>query len=326
MKWGSWAQSWLWGLVGLALLLLAYRWYQQIQLLQKFNRAQLQGYSSGKNLVKIGLWCLALLALGLAALAPQLVGPGLMAEQRSRDVIIALDVSRSMLVSDLTPNRLTLAKQKIKHLIKLLNAERVGLILFSRTAFVQCPLTRDRAALELFLADVDAESLSAGGTNLAAAVQQALTMVTVPAAQQPARTISLVLFTDGEDFSQDLAQVKQAALAQHLAVFTVGVASPAGGPVPVLDLQGRQTGHQLDRQGQVVISRLNEQVLTFLAQGGLGLYTRVHPADDQDLQQIKAVIERYERQTFGEQQEQRIELYPYVAALSLGCLLLEWLL
>ncbi|HLB40179.1 MAG TPA: hypothetical protein VJJ83_00165, partial [Candidatus Babeliales bacterium] len=62
------------------------------------------------------------------------------------------------------------------------------------------------------------------------------------------------------------------------------------------------------------------------AQGGLGLYTRVHPADDQDLQQIKAVIERYERQTFGEQQEQRIELYPYVAALSLGCLLLEWLL
>ncbi|HLB40628.1 MAG TPA: VWA domain-containing protein, partial [Candidatus Babeliales bacterium] len=237
MKWGSWAQSWLWGLVGLALLLLAYRWYQQIQLLQKFNRAQLQGYSSGKNLVKIGLWCLALLALGLAALAPQRVGPGLMAEQRSRDVIIALDVSRSMLVSDLTPNRLTLAKQKIKHLIKLLNAERVGLILFSRTAFVQCPLTRDRAALELFLADVDAESLSAGGTNLAAAVQQALTMVTVPAAQQPARTISLVLFTDGEDFSQDLAQVKQAALAQHLAVFTVGVASPAGGPVPVLDQQ-----------------------------------------------------------------------------------------
>src|SRR3990167_1025387 len=168
MKWGSWAQSWLWGLVGLALLLLAYRWYQQIQLLQKFNRAQLQGYSSGKNLVKIGLWCLALLALGLAALAPQRVGPGLMAEQRSRDVIIALDVSRSMLVSDLTPNRLTLAKQKIKHLIKLLNAERVGLILFSRTAFVQCPLTRDRAALELFLADVDAESLSAGGTNFSA--------------------------------------------------------------------------------------------------------------------------------------------------------------
>lgn len=328
MKWGSWAQVWLWWLVIGALLVLGWRVYQQANLLKLFRRAQLQNFSTIKNWLKLSLWVVALLGLGIAALAPQLVGPGQIVAQRGRSVIIALDVSRSMLVSDLTPNRLTLAKQKIKRLIALLDAERVGLILFSKTAFVQCPLTRDRAALYMFLDDVDAASLSAGGTALAAAVQQALAMLPdqSASASRPNSTTSLVIFTDGEDFSPDLAAAKQAAQAQHLALFTVGVASVAGGPVPVLDQQGRQTGHQLDQQGQVVISRLNEQVLRFLAQGGTGLYTRVSAADDQDLRQIKAEIEKSERQTFGEKQEGRIELYPYLAVLSLVCLLLEWLL
>ncbi len=331
LRWGDWAFSkyfglnWYWYLVILGLFLIFYRVYSQKKLLNKFIKTSLTGYSKIKLYFKTVLLILSLIFLGLAALAPQLAEPGKLVQQRGRDVLIALDVSRSMLVQDLSLNRLELAKIKIKKLVQLLAADRVGLILFSGTAFVQCPLTKDRAALQMFLDDVDVETISAGGTALGSAITTALQM-SEHSATEIAQTKLLVIFTDGEDFSADLHTVEQQALAQHLDIFTVGVASLDGGPIPTYDLQGQQVGHQLDQSGKVVISKLNEQVLADLAQACHGLYTRVSEQNDSDLQKIKLAIEKYERQSFGVKQEQRKELYPYLAGASLVCLLLEWLI
>lgn len=331
LRWGDWAFSqfmglnWYWYLVLLALTLIIYRVYIQKVLLNKFIKTSLVGYAKFKLILKTSLLIFSLIFLGLAALAPQLAQPGKLVQQQGRDILIALDVSRSMLVRDLTPNRLALAKTKIKKLVNLLAADRVGLILFSNTAFAQCPLTKDRAALNMFLDDVDVETISAGGTALDSAISTALQMSANSATADQATKL-LVVFTDGEDFSVDLHAVEQQALAQHLDIFTVGVASLDGGPIPTYDLQGQQIGHQLDQSGKVVISKLNESVLADLAQACHGLYTRVSEQNDSDLQKIKLAIEKYERQSFGTKQEQRVELYPYLAGASLFCLLLEWLI
>ncbi len=331
LRLGDWAFSkfmglnWYWYLVILAFILIIVRVYYQKVLLNKFIKTSLIGYSKIKFYLKASLLIFSLIFLGLAALAPQLAEPGKLVQQQGRDILIALDVSRSMLVRDLAPNRLELAKTKIKKLVNLLAADRVGLILFSGTAFAQCPLTKDRAALQMFLDDVDVETISAGGTALDSAISTALQM-SEHSATEALQTKLLVIFTDGEDFSADLRTVEQQALAQHLDIFTVGVASVDGGPIPTYDLQGQQIGHQLDQSGKVVISKLNEQVLAELAQACHGLYTRVSDYNDSDLQKIKLAIAQYERQSFGVKQEQRVELYPYLAGASLFCLLLEWLM
>lgn len=331
LRWGDWAFSqymglnWYWYLIFLGFILIIYRVYIQKKILNKFLKANLVGYSKIKFYLKIILLVFSLIFLGLAALAPQLAQPGKLVQQQGRDILVALDVSRSMLVRDLAPNRLELAKAKIKKLVNLLAADRVGLILFSSTAFAQCPLTKDRAALQMFLDDVDVETISAGGTALDSAIITALQMSEHSATETP-KTKLLVIFTDGEDFSVDLKAVSQQALVQKLDIFTIGVASLDGGPIPTYDLQGQQIGHQLDQSGKVVISKLNEQVLAELAQACHGLYTRVSEQNDSDLQKIKLAIEKYERQSFGVKQEQRVELYPYLAGASLVCLLLEWLI
>ena len=160
------------------------------------------------------------LALFIAALRPQWGQKEVVIKQEGRDLFIALDVSRSMLATDCTPNRLAVAKQKIKQLVPLLGCERIGLILFSGSAFIQCPLTVDYQAFNMFLDSVDAETISSGTTDLAQPIYKALDAYR----QMPNKTTKLLaIFTDGEDFSSNIAHCKQQIWDENLRVFTVGV-------------------------------------------------------------------------------------------------------
>jgi len=234
-----------------------------------------------------------------------------------------LDISKSMLAQDCEPNRLELAKKKIRALLKELESERVGLLLFSGAAFVQCPLTTDYGAFHMFLDHVDAETVSSGSTAIDAAVQEAISLFShTPKGNNKL----LVLCTDGEDFSSHLSAVKKRAEDEGVRIFTIGFGTQEGAPIPLYDLQGNPSGHQKDRNGKVVISQRNDELLQSLAHGLGGIYV---PAaqEGNDISQIVATVRTIEKGAFEDKKmHQLYDRYPWFIAVALCALLLEWVL
>src|SRR5690606_4363481 len=136
----------------------------------------------------------------------------------------------------------------------------------------------------------------------------------------------LVIFTDGEDFSHDLADAKQKARDEGLSIFTVGVGTPEGAPVPVFDQYGNPNGHQKDAKGAVVISRLNESVLKMVSQDAGGKYIRGQQHEG-DIKALIGLISSFEKEQLGEKKFSRAQdQYHYFLGVSFACFLIEWLL
>jgi Ca-activated chloride channel family protein len=283
-----------------------------------FPRASLR-----RRRFKAGLLIVALTFIFIALLRPQWGKKERVIEQQGRDVLVVLDISRSMLAQDVRPNRLEFTKLKIRNLLSRLKAERVGLILFSGTAFVQCPLTIDHDAFLMFLDQVDVETIASGTTAIDKALLEAMKVFK----QIPGRKNKLiVLATDGEDFSLHLEQVKRMARDEKVRLFALGVGSEQGAPIPILDIHGKQIGHEKDKDGKVVLSLLNEKMLKGMAQQLGGLYVRASYYDG-DIEQITQAIKRFEKEKF---EDKKISLYEDRYPLLLGVawilLALEWIL
>lgn len=268
-------------------------------------------------------YVVAILFLGVALLRPQWGKKEKTVQQEGRDVLIALDISRSMLAQDMEPNRLECAKKCIKAVLPLLSCERVGLIVFSGSAFIQCPLTEDYSAFSMFLDHVDVETISSGSTALDSALTQALNVF---ARIPDKKNKLLVVLTDGEDFSSNLSSVRERAQDEGLHVFAIGVGSHEGAPIPLYNEKGIQIGHQRDEQGNVVLSKLNQDMLQQLVKDVSGQY--VHVKDDREgLQALVKCIQQYEKEKFEEKTWLQLqEQYPYFLAVSFICFALEWLL
>src|SRR5271154_1561603 len=249
--------------------------------------------SPARAITKMILMIIGCCALFLALLQPQWDKKEEMVEQEGRDLFIALDISRSMLAQDLTPDRLEFAKKKIKKLVKKLSCERVGLILFSGSTFVQCPLTTDYGAFHLFLDQIGVETISSGSTALDAAIAQALEAFSRGVNRKHKL---LVIFTDGEDFSSNLAHIKQEAINAGMHIFTIGVGTTEGAPIPLFDARGNQQGHQTDKKGKIIITRLNEGILYNLAQDSGGSYLRAQPDNDGDVDALVRSVEMFEKE------------------------------
>jgi len=243
--------------------------------------------------------------------------------QHGRDLFIALDVSRSMLVRDCLPNRLECAKAKIRSLVKGLSSERVGLLIFSGTAFVQCPLTADYGAFFMFLDQVDVETIASGTTALDRVIGKVLSAYHE---MESRKTKLLVIFTDGEDFSSNLHAVKKQAQDAQLHIFTIGVGTTQGAPIPMTDDRGKQVGHIKDNKGGVVISRLNESILYNVAQDSGGMYVQL-THDDADVNAMIKQVNSFEKEELGDKKFGTLqEQYPYFLLVSFICFILEWLL
>jgi len=314
------------GLFALVLFLLIIRYKKQKkarQLLTAHHNQFLRNTSPVKQKTKIILMMAGFLFLCLALLRPQWNKEEETITQEGRDLYIALDISRSMLAMDCAGNRLAFAKEKIKQLIQKLSCERIGLILFSGSAFVQCPLTSDYAAFNLYLDAVDVELISSGTTSLDQAIQQALTSFAATASR---KSKLLALFTDGEDFSHNLESIKQEAADAQLSIFTIGIGTPQGAPIPLLDQKGSIIGHQKDSNGRIVISRLDEDTLQSLSTIAGGRYIRATDGDN-DITTLAKTIELFEKEHVGERTVSRYEdQYHYFLLLSFICFALEWLL
>lgn len=287
----------------------------------RLARTMLHNFSWRRVYVRLFLASAALLFLLLSLLRPQFHERDEMVKQQGRDLLIALDISRSMLAEDVAPSRLVAAKQKIEELVRSLSCERVGLILFSGSALVQCPLTADHEAFFMFLHDVDVESIASGTTALDKAISRALEVYEAAPDRQHKM---LALFTDGEDFSSSLARIRDHAKQAGLTIFTVGVGTPEGAPVPLFNDHGKRDGFIKDVRGSVVVSRRNDGILYALAHEAGGVYIPMS-ADERDVEALVDQVTSREKELFGEKTVSHAdEVYPYACLISFVLLLLEW--
>ncbi len=268
--------QWIWSvfLIPLALALFAWAERRRARALQSLVAARLQAELAGNaSVLKRRLrFLLALGALGCFIVSLAQPRHGFTIEEskrKGRDVLIAVDTSRSMLSTDVKPNRLARAKFAAQDLINSLQGDRVGLLAFAGSAFLQAPLTVDYTAVLDSLAELDTNIIPLGGTNLAEAIRS--TMEAFGKGESDNRI--LVIFTDGEDLSASaLEAAKKAAGAVH--IFTVGIGSADGSLIPVPSENGG-TEFVKGPDGQFVKSRLDEATLTAIAQATGGFYTHL---------------------------------------------------
>lgn len=280
-------------------------------------------YSPTKRLLKYILFFLGFLFLAIALLQPQINKKPITVKEEGWSITVALDISRSMQTKDVGNSRLFLAKEKIKHLLEILDCARLSLILFSSDAFVQCPLTGDKEAFLLFLDQVDTEHASVGSTALDRALSVALDSIRTT----ENKNNIILLVSDGEDFSHNLSHTKQKARDQNVIVCAMGVGSMEGGPVAIFDVEENIIGYEKDEQGKVIISRLNEDTLYALTQDLQGFYIRATENNDDDIKKIVRFIQLQRKNTFDNKEVMlKYDLYPFFLLGGFVCLAAEWML
>ena len=234
---------------------------------------------------------LVLLALGcliLGAARPQRGAQYVSAKRTGGDVVIALDVSSSMLAEDLKPSRLQRARHEIASILDRLQGDRVGLVAFAGAAFVQCPLTLDYSAARMFLDFMGPDLIPEPGTDLG----EALRVATRAFGEEGEGYRALVLITDGEDHAGDVEAAAQDARKAGVRVFAVGIGGGGGEPIPERDAAGKVTGFKQDREGRVVMSRLHEETLRQIAETTGGIYVAAGSTLGLDRSSTRSIVWR----------------------------------
>lgn len=326
--WGAPDRWWLAALcVAGAILALVNAYREHVRLAGLFGAAlevRVSRFSHMRRIVKTLMLVVAFLCCACAVLMPQWGMREETIQQEMRDVLVMLDISRSMYAQDMKPTRLEFMKSKVRQLLPRLAFERVGLLLFSGTAFVQCPLTNDYSAFLLFLQQVSPESLSSGTTSLKVAFQEGARLF----ARSSGRTHRLVvLITDGEEFVSETDELVRIVQQERMTVFAWGVGSENGAPVPRIAPDGSLNGYEKDVEGKPVFTKLNAVLLESLARECGGEYITAG-YDSSDIESCQAFFERHERERSGEELHvQRYnEQYFWFLGVAFVMFLIEWLL
>jgi Ca-activated chloride channel homolog len=214
-----------------------------------------------------------LLMIPVAFLVVTLAGPqtGSKIEKVHRkgiDLMIAVDVSNSMLAEDIKPNRLERSKQSISRLIDKLEGDRIGLIVFAGQAFTQLPITTDYGAAKLFLSTINTDLVPVQGTAIGDAIR-----IAVKSFGESKNNKALIIITDGEDFQGNVLEEAEKAVNAGISIYTIGMGLPEGAPIPVYK-DNLMIGYKKDGSGNPVISKLDETLLQQLATVGKGVYIR----------------------------------------------------
>ena len=272
--------------------------------------------SRSKGWVRMGIFCLAFLFFAIGLARPR-TGARL-AEHKTKgaEIIVALDVSNSMLAQDYSPNRLERAKLSIARLTEKLQDDRIGLVIFAGTSFVQLPVTTDYVSAKMFLGSIDTGSIPIQGTAIGDAIR--LCIKSFSAQSEKSRVI--VVISDGENHEDDpVAAAKQAA-ELGIKVYTIGVGSAQGQPIPV------EGGLLRDRNGDIVVTKLDEDTLRKVAAAGGGAY--IHAGGEEfGLNPIIQDIRRMEDEEFGSVVfEEYDEQYMWFFGAALLLLIVEMLI
>jgi Ca-activated chloride channel family protein len=225
------------------------------ELLPKIAR----GWSRGRRRLKAFLQIAAIVLVLVALAGPRVGSREITVKRKGIDLIVAIDVSRSMLAQDILPSRLGKARREVSAFLDRLEGDRIGLVAFAGDAFLQCPLTIDYGAARLFLEVVDENAVSRQGTNLGGAIRAALQAFDEGQESHQA----IVLVTDGEDQSGDALRAAEEAARRGIRVFTIGVGSEGGEPIPLSPEEG--SGFRKDRKGEIVMTSLDVETLERIA-------------------------------------------------------------
>ena len=272
-------------------------------------------YSRAKGWVGTVLFALGFFFFVIGLARPQIGAKLSEHEAKGAEIMICLDVSNSMLAEDYSPNRLERAKLAISRIVDRLQDDRIGLIVFAGSSFVQLPITTDYVSAKMFLNSIDTGSVPVQGTAIGDAVLTAARSFSA----QSEKSRAIIVITDGENHEDDPVDAVRQVAEMGIKVYTIGVGSLRGQPIP-------KDGELMkDREGNIVVSRLDEGTLQQMADAGGGAY--VHAGNEEfglnpivdDIKKMEA--ERFSSVVFEEYDEQ----YMYFFALALACFVIEML-
>lgn len=263
----------LWLCVTIPVFIAAYLWYtgRKRKQLEEFGDPELMealmpNASRVRPAVKFSILMVALALLIFAAARPQYGQSEHTEKRQGIEAIVALDISNSMLAEDVAPNRLDRAKQMLSKLMDNMVNDKVGLVVFAGDAFVQLPITCDYVSAKMFLNSIKPELIKTQGTAIGSALSTSIRCF----GEQSETSRAIILITDGENHEDDAVAVAQKAKEMGIQVLVVGIGKPEGSPIP---LPGTNNFIK-DRQGNVVVSKLNEEMCREIAQAGGGIYVR----------------------------------------------------
>ncbi len=302
---------------------LVLRWKKKA--LQRFGNLLLlqqltPAFSAGRRNWKIVLLLAALAFMILALARPQLGTALEEVKRKGVDIFIAIDVSNSMLAEDIPPNRLAKARHEVSSLIDKLQGDRIGIIAFAGEAFVQCPLTLDYGAANIFLEVLSPSLIPTPGTDIGKAITLALQ--SFEGTERKYKV--LVLITDGEHHADDVMPIAEEAERQGVVVYTVGIGSPQGVPIPLAE--DGASGYKKSRSGEVIVTKLDEVTLEKIALQTGGKYYRAS-SGEAELDRIYEDISSMEKKELASLKfSQFEERYQYVLCAGFVLLLAELLL
>ena len=321
MNWGSPEQlHLLWLLIAVSVLVL---WLQRRRLRRLGDlihsgmwKSMAPEWMSQRVTIRLSLWIAALLLFGLAMARPQWGFTWREVRRTGLDIMVVVDTSRSMLATDLKPNRLEQIKYGLRDMVGQLRGDRVGMVVFAGTSYLQSPLTSDYAAFQMYVDDLNVGLVPRGGTAISDALRTA--MKSFDEKSKADRLI--VLITDGEDTVEDPLAMIPDLEKKNIRIYTIGVGSPEGELIPIKDESGRETFLR-DRSGNVVKSTLNENVLARLALATGGAYLRAQPGQ---FGFERLIQEEWSKLQTAEGETQRIKMFEERAGwlIGLGALLL----
>ncbi len=306
------------GIIGFILLFIYYnKWKKKaFESFGKFSTIEnlIPNYSKTRENIKFIIFLSYISALIIGIANPQIGTKMEEVKREGVDLMIALDLSNSMLSEDIKPNRLERARQAISRLIDKLEGDRIGLIVFAGDAYVQLPITTDYSAAKLFLATVNTSIIPSQGTAIGKAIKLSMNSFDMQNGQNKA----IIIITDGENHEDDAIQQAKEANEQGVFIHTLGMGLSKGGPIPIYNQNGDNIGYRKDKEGNTVISKLNEQMLQEIASNGNGTYVRANNTQA-GLSTLFLEINKMEKKEIGTMvftdYKDRFQLFIFIALL-----------
>ena len=249
-----------------------------------------------KSVLKLIVLCAAFLFLVLALVNPKIGTKLETVRSQGVDIVFAVDVSKSMLAEDIAPNRIEKSKQLVTQIINSLGSDRVGIIAYAGKAFPQLPITTDYAASKMFLQNMNTDMMTSQGTAIREAIELAKTYYD----DEEQTNRILVIISDGEDHEGDAAEIAEEANDQGIRIFTIGVGNESGGPIPI-KRNGVILNYKKDRNGETVITKLNEDTLREIAQEANGVYIN-GSSTSEVVDTIKDLLDKMDKKEFESKQ------------------------
>ena len=313
--------------VALALFFLIWAGRRKRGLLLKFAEWRTlqflsQSHSPSKERLKKVLLLIILIFLVITLAQPQWGNAKKEIQRKGVEIIFLVDTSLSMLAEDASPSRIEKAKLEMKSFLRQLKGDRVGIVTFAGSGFIQSPLTLDYDAFLLFVNSIQVGYIPDAGTSLSEAIQTAIK--SFPKTKQKNHVV--VLLSDGEDLEGNVAAATKAAHDANVRIYAVGIGTKEGAPIPLRSDQGKVSGYKKDRAGDVVITKLNEELLTQIAKETGGIYTPATPSE-REVEWIYQHTQNLEKKEFKQRViVERENHFQFFLAVAIIMLLLETLI